>query len=81
MIVGDRLIGNGRHLLERRAWDAKHDTHLLKIVTYNRIHCLWYLVLRTLLASNLNWMPGGLKVSRPLIINIVLFIRISNILI
>jgi hypothetical protein len=44
------------------------------------LHCLWYLVSCTLFAKDLNWAPKGLKVSRLLIADMILFVTISNFL-
>ena len=44
------------------------------------LHHLWCVVSHTLFAKGLNYMPRGLKSSRPLIINMILFVNISNIL-
>ena len=42
----------------------------------NELHCLWYLVSRTLFAKGLNYVPRGFKVSYLLIISIILFVNI-----
>ena len=42
------------------------------------LFCLWYLVSRTLFAKSLIYMSRGLKVSRPLITNMIPFVNISN---
>ena len=52
--------------------------HLISSRCLSSLHRLWYLVSRTLFAKGLNRMPRGLKVSRPLIANMIPFITISN---
>ena len=60
----------------------KMITHVKWVVSKKNIvlplRRLWYLVSRTLFAKGLKQMPRGLKVSRPLIANMILFVNISN---
>ena len=50
------------------------------IFVHGKLHCLWYLVSRVLLANNLTRCYRGLVVSSPLIINMISFVNISSFL-